>query len=65
MGKAVAAFPVFCSERLKARRKKLENEPQPELHLAREVPLGVDNSEGTRSGWIDAKACLCISNGRI
>src|SRR5580658_896078 len=45
-GEGRRGLPRFCGELTKARRKKLEREPQTKLHLAGVVPLNVNNAEG-------------------
>jgi hypothetical protein len=41
-GEGRGGLPRFCSERLRARRKKLERQPDTELHLARVVALRIN-----------------------
>src|SRR5260370_13119088 len=58
-------WPCTFSRRVdETRRKKLESEPDAELHLPGVVALAVHHAESRRR-WIDAKAGLRVSDGWI
>src|ERR1700693_5553348 len=52
-GKAFWPSP-FSKREFETRWKKLETEPDTELHLPGVIALAVHNTEGGRRGWIDA-----------
>jgi hypothetical protein len=54
-GEGRSGLPRFCSERLRARRKKLEIKPDAELHLARVVALRIDYAKAVGICTIKAR----------